>query len=44
MIKLQKNINKALKRPYYPMVTVEELANRLSGVNSFMSLDACSGY
>ena len=26
------------------MVTVEELANRLSGVNSFMSLDACSGY
>ena len=44
MIKLQKNINKTLKRPHYPVVTVEELANRLSGVNSFMSLDACSGY
>ena len=26
------------------MVTVEEVANRLSGAKSFMSLDACSGY
>ena len=36
--------NKALKKPHYPMVTVEEVANRLSGAKSFMSLDACSGY
>ena len=33
-----------LKRPHYPMLTVEEFANRLSGAKSFMSLDACSGY
>ena len=39
-----KHLNKALKRPHYPMVTVEEVANRLSGAKSFMSLDACSGY
>ena len=26
------------------MVTVEEVANRLSGAKSFMSLEACSGY
>ena len=37
-------LNKALKRPHYPMVTVEEVANRFSGAKSFMSLDACSGY
>ena len=36
--------NKALKRRHYPMVTVEEVANGLSGAKSFMSLDACSGY
>ena len=39
-----RDLNKALKRPHYPMVTVEEVANRLSGAKSFMSLDACSGY
>ena len=39
-----KDLNKALKRPYYSMVTVEEVANRLSGAKSFTSLDACSGY
>ena len=39
-----RDLNKALKRPYYPMVTVEEVANRLSGATSFSSLDACSGY
>ena len=38
-----RDLNKALKRPYYPMVTVEEVANRLSGATSFSSLDACSG-
>ena len=39
-----RDLNKALKLPYYPMVTVEEVANRLSGAKSFTSLDACSGY
>ena len=39
-----RDVNKALKRPHYPMVTVEEVANRLSGAKSFASLDACSGY
>ena len=39
-----RDLNKALKRPHYPMVTVEEVANRLSGAKSFTSLDACSGY
>ena len=39
-----RDLNKALKRPHYPMVTVEEVANRLSGAKSFMSLDACCGY
>ena len=39
-----RDLNKALKRPHYPMVTVEEVANRLAGAKSFTSLDACSGY
>ena len=39
-----RDLNKALKRPHNPVVTVEEVANRLSGAKSFMSLDACSGY
>ena len=39
-----RDLNKALKRPHYPMVTVEEVANRLSGAKIFTSLDACSGY
>ena len=39
-----RDLNKALKGPYYPMVTVEEVANRLSDAKSFTSLDACDGY
>ena len=39
-----RDLNKALKRRHYPMVTVEEVANGLSGAKSFMSLVACSGY
>ncbi|PFX31924.1 Retrovirus-related Pol polyprotein [Stylophora pistillata] len=39
-----RDLNKALNTPHYPMVTVEEVANRISGAKSFMSLDACSGY
>ena len=39
-----RDLSKALKRPHYPMVAVEEGANRLAGATSFTSLDACSGY
>ena len=39
-----RDLNKALKRPHYPVVTIEEVANRLSGAKIFTSLDACSGY
>jgi len=39
-----RDLNKGLKRPHYPMVTVEEVANRRAGAKSFTSLDACSGY
>ena len=39
-----RDLNKVLKRPHHPMVTVEEVANRLAGAKSFTSLDACSGY
>ncbi|XP_032230541.2 uncharacterized protein K02A2.6-like [Nematostella vectensis] len=39
-----RDLNKALKRPHYPMVTVEQVANRLSGATMFTTLDACSGY
>ena len=39
-----RDLNKALKRPHYPMVKTEEVGNRLSGAQNFTSLDACSGY
>ena len=39
-----RDLNKALKRPYYQMVTVEGVANRLSGTKSSTPLNACSGY
>jgi hypothetical protein len=39
-----RDFNKALKRPHYPMVTIEEVATRLSGAQLFTSLDACSGF
>ena len=39
-----RDLNNALKRPHYPMVTVEEVANRMTNAKMFTSLDACSGY
>ena len=33
-----RDLNKALTRPYYPMVTVEEVANRLSGAKSINAI------
>ena len=37
-------LNKALKRPHYPMVTIEEVATCLSEAQLFTSLDACSRF
>ena len=37
-----RDLTKALKRPHSPMVAVKQVANRLSGAKSFISLDACS--
>ena len=39
-----KDVNKVLKRPYYAMVTEEEVASRLSDSLRFTSPDVCSGY
>ena len=39
-----RDLNTALKRVHHPMVTIEEVANRLSGAEIFTSLDACSGF
>jgi hypothetical protein len=39
-----RDINTALKRVHYPMVTVEEVANRLTDAEVFTTLDACSGF
>ena len=36
--------NRALKRPHYPMVTVEQVADRLAEDTTFTTLDASSGY
>ena len=37
-----RDLNKVLKRPHYPMVTVEEVANRLAGAKRFTSVDTGS--
>ena len=37
------DLNKARKKPHYPMVTIE-VSNWLSGAKSFISLDARSEY
>jgi hypothetical protein len=39
-----RDLNRALKWVHHPMVTVEEVANRLSGARVFTSIDACSGF
>ena len=38
------DLNRALKRPHYPMVTVEQVADRLTRDTTFTTLDASSGY
>ena len=39
-----RDLNKAIKREYYPMRTIEEIASRIPNANFFSVLDASSGF
>ena len=39
-----KDLNKAIKRPHYPLPTLEDITARLAGARYFSVLDARSGY
>ncbi len=39
-----KDLNKAIKREYYPMKTIEEIAARMPHATTFSVLDARSGF
>ena len=39
-----RNLNKAIKREYYKMITLEEVTSRLLGAQYFTVLDATSGF
>lgn len=39
-----KELNKAIKRPHYPMPTLEDVLSKMSGAKYFSKLDARSGY
>lgn len=39
-----RDLNTALKRVHHPMVTIEEVANKLTNTVKFSTLDACSGF
>ena len=39
-----RDLNKAIKREYYQLLTFEEIASRLSGTKLFTKLDANKGY
>ena len=39
-----RDLNLAIKRPHYPMKTIDEVASRLQGANIFSILDAASGF
>ena len=39
-----RDLNKAVKRCYYPMPTIEEIVARLPGAKIFSVLDAKSGF
>ena len=39
-----RDLNAAMKRSHYPMKTVDEVASRLQGTNTFSILDAKSGF
>ena len=39
-----RDLNLAIKRPHYPMKTIDEVASRLQGAKIFSILDAASGF
>jgi len=39
-----RDLNAAMKRSHYPMKTVDEVASRLQGANTFSILDAKRGF
>ena len=39
-----RDLNAAMKRSHYPMKTVDEVASRLQGANTFSTLDAANGF
>ena len=39
-----RDLNLAIKRPHYPMKTIDEVASRLQGSKTFSILDAASGF
>ena len=39
-----KHLNEAIRRPHYPIPTLEEMTFRLEGATVFSKLDAISGY
>ena len=39
-----RDLNLAIKRPHYPMNTIDEVASRLQGAKTFSILDAASGF
>ena len=39
-----RDLNLAIKRPHYPMKTIDEMASRLQGAKLFSILDATSGF
>jgi len=39
-----RDLNTALKRVHHPMITIEEVANKLSDAAMFTTLDGCSGF
>ena len=39
-----RDLNLAIKRPHYPMKTIDEVANRLQGAKIFSIMDAASGF
>lgn len=39
-----RDLNKVIKRPHYPLPTLDDVISRLSGARYFSVLDAKSGY
>lgn len=39
-----RDLNSAIKRPYYPMLTIDEIVSRMLNAKYFSKLDATSGF